>query len=236
MNIRTSIKQLIASSLLCLSGLAGAGEVTCYHVLEASCPSTESKDRIGFVALTWSIKAGPDVNGYETCAYSVGRQLDFHEYLSTSEEVATLCTAGVVDRDDIREFFRARKFRESIRYYRELAKGCMDDDRYYKCVTVEELDLDHKVGKTLVLLKNRWPDKLGGGAGGPAMSMGEPAPAAMPAQAAYPPPAPVAGYPQPMDAAAAYPPPPAYPQPVASTAGYPQPMIDPAAMPPSVVQ
>ncbi len=210
MNIRTSIKSLVAGSLLALSGLAGAGEICCYHVLEASCPSTESKDRIGFVALTWAIKAGPDVNGYESCAYTVGRQLDFHEYLSTSEEVATLCGAGVVDRDDIREFFRARKFREALKYYRELAKGCMEDDRYYKCVTTEELDLDHQVGKTLVLLKNRWPDKLGApGAAMPAMSDAagmstmEPAPGFAQAPAAG---APAMAAPM-MDPAAAMPPP-----------------------------
>jgi hypothetical protein len=181
MNVRTSMKRLVASSLLCLSGLAGAGEVSCYHVLEGSCPSTESQDRIGFVALTWIIMAGPEVNGYESCAYSVGRQLDYHEFLNTSEEVATLCAAGVVDRDDIQEYRRSRKFREALRHYRELAAGCMNDDRYYKCVTTEEMDMEHRVGKTLVLLKNRWPDKLGA----PAAMGGEPLPppVAMPAPA-----------------------------------------------------
>ncbi len=152
------IKKL--ASLLALGGLAmvaslNANALSCYHVLHATCPSSESPDKVAFVALTWAVDAGPDVANYESCAFSKGRQYDFHEYLATTPQVAELCKGGVLYREDVREFRRHEKFKYSLRDYRRLAHECTDADGIFKCVIIEDLDLESEVGNVQVLLKNR---------------------------------------------------------------------------------
>lgn len=156
----SSMKIRKLAFLLTLGGLAmgaslSASALSCYHVLHATCPSAESPDKVAFVALTWAVDAGPDMADYESCAFSKGRQYDFHEYLANTDQVAELCNGGVVYREDVREFRRHEKFKHALRDYRKLAHECTDADGIFKCVIIEDLDLESGVGNVQVLLKNR---------------------------------------------------------------------------------
>ena len=145
---------LAAMSLLSSIGVAQAGGLSCYHVIEGTCRAEENNDHVGFIAITWAVPAGPDL-GFESCTYSIDVQYKFYDYLQTTEESPTLCRPGDVFREEIHEYRRSRSFEEAQAAFQQLTNRCLEPNNgYVKCVTFEELDLDHGMGSIRVYSKN----------------------------------------------------------------------------------
>jgi hypothetical protein len=159
-----AITRLLFLSFAALFGtLAQASNITCYHVLEATCRSETTDDHIGFVALTWAIKGGSPIDKMiENCANSYDVQLDYWDYLNHgTDTVPEHCRSGYVNLETVHEYRRSEDKEKALAEYRSLARQCMEDSRFEKCATTEDLDLIQGIGITRVLLKGRTPERAG---------------------------------------------------------------------------
>ncbi len=159
--MRATTRLLFLSFAALFGTLAQASNITCYHVLEATCRSETTDDHIGFVAFTWAIKGGSPIDRVvENCANSYDVQLDYWDYLNyATDTVPELCRGGYVNLETVHEYRRSRDKEKALAEYRSLARQCMEDGRFEKCATTEDLDLIQGIGNTRVLLKGRVPER-----------------------------------------------------------------------------
>ena len=160
--MQTRLSLLFLAIFTLFTGSVLAANITCYHVLEASCRSETTDDHIGFAAMSWAIKGGSILPEVENCANSYDVQLDFLDFLNESTDTTTeLCRTGSVALETVHEYRRSKDKEKALTEYRSLARQCMEDDRFEKCVTFEDLDLIHAMGNSRTLLKGRMPARRG---------------------------------------------------------------------------